>query len=39
MPALISAGAMMNPPPAPMQPVISPAINPMPIEARKIVVE
>ncbi len=39
MPALISAGAMMKPPPAPMQPVISPAITPIPIEARKMVVE
>ena len=39
MPALISAGAMMNPPPAPMQPVIRPAMMPMPIEARKMAVE
>ncbi len=36
MPALIRAGAMMNPPPAPIQPVIRPAIRPMAMEARKM---
>ena len=39
IPALISAGAMMNPPPAPMQPVISPAHRPIRIDATKILVE
>ena len=39
MPALISAGVMMKPPPAPMQPVMSPAMTPIPIDATKIRVE
>ena len=37
-PALIRAGAMMKPPPAPMQPVIRPATTPTTMDARKIVV-
>ena len=36
-PAAMSAGVMMNPPPAPMQPVISPAARPTAIDTRKIV--
>jgi hypothetical protein len=36
IPALISAGAMTKPPPAPIQPVISPAPKPMKIDATKI---
>ena len=35
-PALIRAGAMMKPPPAPMQPVIRPAQMPTRMEAPKI---
>jgi hypothetical protein len=38
-PADINAGAMMKPPPAPMQPVIRPAHSPIRIEATKIFVE
>ena len=37
-PAAISAGVMMKPPPAPMQPVISPAARPTRIDTTKIVV-
>ena len=36
-PALIRAGAIIKPPPAPMHPVISPAATPTPIEARNMV--
>ena len=36
MPALMSAGAMMKPPPAPMQPVISPAPMPMAMDTMKM---
>jgi len=35
IPADIRAGAMMKPPPAPMQPVMRPAQSPMRIEATK----
>ena len=35
----IRAGVMMNPPPAPMQPVMSPAARPMAMETIKMVVE
>ena len=35
-PALIRAGAMMKPPPAPMQPLISPAQSPTTMEAPKM---
>ena len=36
IPALIRAGAMTNPPPAPMQPVIRPAHSPMKIDTTKM---
>ena len=35
-PALIRAGAMMKPPPAPIQPVMRPAQTPTKIEAKKM---
>ena len=38
-PAAMSAGVMMKPPPAPMQPVMSPAARPMAIETMKMLVE
>ena len=38
-PAAISAGVMMKPPPAPMQPVIRPAARPTNTETTKIFVE
>ena len=38
-PAAMSAGVMMKPPPAPMQPVIRPAARPTAMETRKILVE
>ena len=39
MPADMRAGAMMKPPPAPMQPVMRPAQRPMRIDAMKMPVE
>ena len=37
-PTAISAGVIMKPPPAPIQPVMSPAARPTAMEARKMVV-
>jgi len=39
IPALMRAGAITNPPPAPMHPVMRPAMIPIRIEAIKIPVE
>ncbi len=36
-PAAMSAGVMMKPPPAPMQPVIRPAARPTAMDTRKMV--
>ena len=36
IPALMRAGVMINPPPAPMHPVISPAHSPIKMETMKI---
>jgi hypothetical protein len=38
-PAAIKAGVIINPPPAPIHPVIRPAPRPMAIETKNIMVE
>lgn len=38
-PAAMSAGVMIKPPPAPIQPVISPAARPIAMETRNMFVE